>query len=100
MHILLYVERANQLKIINYIKEVFIMKTRTFTKLEKELFYGIQNQGYKILDMEIYDLDTSKSYSISFLVEKNGEKSRMNLCITNDLVTQRTETGAIIYFNI
>ena len=41
------------------------MKTRTFTKLEKELFYGIQNQGYKILDMEIYDLDTSKSYSIS-----------------------------------
>ena len=28
MHILLYVERANQLKIINY-KEVFIMKTRT-----------------------------------------------------------------------
>ncbi len=76
------------------------MKTRTFTKLEKELFYGIQNQGYKILDMEIYDLDTSKSYSISFLVEKNGEKSRINLCITNDLVTQKTENGAIIYFNI
>lgn len=76
------------------------MKTRTFTKLEKELFYGIQNQGYKILDMEIYDLDTSKSYSISFLVEKNGEKSRINLGITNDLVTQKTENGAIIYFNI
>ena len=28
------------------------MKTRTFTKLEKELFYGLQNQGYKILDTE------------------------------------------------
>ena len=76
------------------------MKTRTFTKLEKELFYGLQNQGYKILDTEIYDLDTSKSYSISFLVEKNNEKSRISLCITNDLVTQKTENGAIIYFNI
>ena len=76
------------------------METRTFTKLEKELFYGIQNQGYKILDAEIFDLDTSKSYSISFFVEKNGEKSRINLCITNDLVTQKTENGAIIYFNI
>ena len=76
------------------------MKKRTFTKLEKELFYGLQNQGYKILDTEIYDLDTSKSYSISFLVEKNNEKSRISLCITNDLVTQKTENGAIIYFNI
>ena len=76
------------------------MKTRTFTKLEKELFYGLQNQGYKILDTEICDLDTSKSYSISFLVEKNNEKSRISLCITNDLVTQKTENGAIIYFNI
>lgn len=76
------------------------MKTRTFTKLEKELFYGIQNQGYKILDAEIFDLDTSKSYSISFVVEKNGEKSKISLCVTNDLVTQRTKEGAIVYFNI
>lgn len=76
------------------------MKTRTFTTKEKEIFYGIQNQGYKILDTEIYDLDTSKTYTISFLVEKNGEKSRISLCITNDLVTQKLENGAIVYFNI
>lgn len=76
------------------------MKTRTFTKLEKELFYGIQNQGYKILDAEVLDLDTSKSYSISFLVEKDGEQSVINLCVTQDLVTQRLKNGAMIYFNI
>ena len=76
------------------------MKTRTFTTKEKEIFYAIQNQGYKILDAEIFDLDTSKSYSISFLIEKNGEQSSISLCVTNDLITQKTEDGAIIYFNI
>lgn len=76
------------------------MKTRTFTTKEKEIFYAIQNQGYKILDAEIFDLDTSKSYSISFLIEKNGEQSSISLCVTNDLVTQKLKNGAVIYFNI
>ena len=76
------------------------MKTRTFTTKEKEIFYEIQNQGYKIIDAEVYDLDTSKSYTMSLSIEKNGEKSILSLCVTNDLVTQRTENGAIVYFNI
>ena len=76
------------------------MKTRTFTKLEKDIFMEIQNRGYKILDAEVLDLDTSKSYSISFITEKDGERNVFSLCITNDLVTQRTENGAIVYFNI
>ena len=45
------------------------MKTRTFTKLEKDIFTELKNRGYKILDAEIFDLDTSKSYSISFLID-------------------------------
>lgn len=76
------------------------MKTRTFTKLEKDIFMEIQNRGYKILDAEVLDLDTSKSYSISFLIEKNGEQSSISLCVTNDLVTQKLKNGAVIYFNI
>ena len=76
------------------------MKTRTFTKLEKDIFTELKNRGYKILDAEIFDLDTSKSYSISFLIEKNGEQSSISLCVTNDLVTQKLKNGAVIYFNI
>ena len=76
------------------------MKTRTFTKIEKDIFTELKNRGYKILDAEVYDLDTSKSYTMSLLVEKDGEQSVISLCITNDLVTQKTENGAIIYFNI
>ena len=76
------------------------MKTRTFTKLEKDIFMEIQNRGYKILDAEVLDLDTSKSYSISFITEKDGERNVFSLCVTNDLVTQRTKEGAVIYFNI
>lgn len=76
------------------------MKTRTFTKLEKDIFMEIQNRGYKILDAEVLDLDTSKSYSISFITEKDGERNVFSLCITNDLITQRKENGSVIYFNI
>ena len=76
------------------------MKTRTFTTKEKEIFYEIQNQGYNILDAEVYDLDTSKSYTMSLSIEKDGEKSILSLCVTNDLVTQKFKNGAVIYFNI
>lgn len=76
------------------------MKTRTFTKIEKDIFTELKNRGYKILDAEVYDLDTSKSYTMSLLVEKDGEQSVISLCITNDLVTQKLSNGAVIYFNI
>lgn len=76
------------------------MKTRTFTKIEKDIFTELKNRGYKILDAEVYDLDTSKSYTMSLLVEKDGEQSVISLCVTNDLVTQKLSNGAVIYFNI
>lgn len=76
------------------------MKTRTFTKIEKDIFTELKNRGYKILDAEVYDLDTSKSYTMSLLVEKDGEQSVISLCITNDLVTQKLSNGIVIYFNI
>lgn len=76
------------------------MNTRTFTKIEKDIFMEIQNRGYKILDAEVYDLDTSKSYTMSLFIEKDGEQSVISLCVTNDLVTQKLSNGAVIYFNI
>ena len=76
------------------------METRNLTSTEKEIFTQLKNRGYKILDTEVYDLDTSKSYTMSISIEKDGEKSILSLCVTNDLVTQRTKEGAVIYFNI
>lgn len=76
------------------------METRNFTSVEHYIFTEIKKQGYEILDAELYDLDASKSYTMSLFIEKDGEQSVISLCITNYLVTQKLSNGAVIYFNI